>query len=396
MSVAASELPPYLTRIFMDFQGEADDQKRAAAAAAEISQDDRLLLVKALEDYGHKVHQRSRLGRLVREGMNGESTVKKRRNGEGPSTDPALNDLIERVQDEDAPRTGRRKRTVQAKWGEEEWGVFTRRLAALQLEHPDERISALTEQAQERLPPHSRRTLHTYDFKDVYKRLTTYNKQQADVYAQMELDLEAAKLELEKRRAEPTREEILSSLPEEELLERFTKKFLSVLPPAEVVSAFGNDTILACLPTPSIVAFAMGQFFSEYATHSKLMEQNFTVLGRVLAEMPTEKAHRQVQQSSGTSATPAHLPKLLLVGFKPEQGGIVADRFHGRIRVETQDKNRKNFAGTSADFIIVLVKFVPQTMIDQIRRAAKSSCRVILHTGGLETVSQEIERLLAL
>jgi uncharacterized protein (DUF2267 family) len=145
------------------------------------------------------------------------------------------------------------------------------------------------------------------------------------------------------------------------------------------------------VPTPSIVAFAMGQLFSEYATHSKLMEQNLAVLGRVLAEMPTEKIHRQIQ----SSATPAQLPKVLLIGFKPEQGGIIADRFHGRIKVETQDKNRKNFSGAVADVIIVLVKFVPQTMIDQIRKAAKSPCRVILHTGGLETVAQEIERILA-
>ena len=74
---------------------------------------------------------------------------------------------------------------------------------------------------------------------------------------------------------------------------------------------------------------------------------------------------------------------------------IIGSGFHGRVKVETQDKNRKNFAGTAADIIIVLVKFVPQTMIDQIRKAAKSPCRVILHTGGLETVAQEIERILA-
>ena len=72
MTVAESNLPAYLTRIFMDFQGEPDDQKRAAAEAAKISQDDRILLKKALEDYGHKVHPLSRLARLIRAGMNGE------------------------------------------------------------------------------------------------------------------------------------------------------------------------------------------------------------------------------------------------------------------------------------------------------------------------------------
>jgi hypothetical protein len=227
--------------------------------------------------------------------------------------------------------------------------------------------------------------------KEFAKRLTAYNQQQVDKQAQLELDLEAARLELDTRRAAPSREDILSSLSDDELIERFAKRLLSIVPPDEVVSAFGTETILACLPTPSLVAFAMGQLFSEYATHSNLMEQNLAVLGRVLAEIPVEKIRRQAQ----LPGTPAQLPKVLLVGFKPEQGGIIADRFYGRAKVETQDKNRKNFSGTVADIIVVLVKFVPQTMVEQIRKAAKSPCRVILHTGGMETVAQEIERILA-
>ncbi len=391
MTVAASDLPAYLTRIFMDFQGEPDDQKRAASEAVNISQDDRLLLKKALEDYGHKVHPLSRLARLIRAGMNGNANGTANGNGEGPTSDPALNDLIERVQTENAPPKARRRRTVQARWGDAEWDFLIQRVAALQQEHPDSRLSALADQAQERLAPHSRRTLHNYDIREFTKRLTAYNKRQADKQAQLELDLEAARIELEARRAAPTRDEVLSSLGDDELIERFARRLLSILPPDEMVSSIGCDTILACLPTSSIVAFAMGQLFGEYATHSKLMEQNLAVLGRVLAEMPAEKIRRQIP----SSGTPAQLPKVLLVGFKPEQGGIIADRFHGRVKVETQDKNRKNFAGTAADIIIVLVKFVPQTMIDQIRKAAKPSCRVIHHTGGLETVAQEIERILA-
>ena len=391
MTLAATDLPPYLTRIFMDFQGEPEDQKRAAAEAAKISQDDRLLLKTALEGYGHKVHPLSRLARLIRAGMNGNGNGKADGNGEGPTNDPALNDLIERVQKENAPQKPKKQRTVQARWGDAEWDFIVQRVAVLQFEHPEERLSALAKQAQERLAPHSRRMLHAYDIRELVKRLTKYNKQQADKQAQMELDLEAARFELETRRATPTREEILSSLADDELIERFAKRLLSILPPDEVVSSFGPDTILACLPTSSIVAFAMGQLFSEYATHSTLMEQNLEVLGRVLADMPTEKIRRQTQ----VPGTPAQPPKVLLVGFKPEQGGIIADRFHGRVKVETQDKNRKNVAGTVADVIIILVKFVPQTMIDQIRKATKSRCRVILHTGGLETVAQEIERILA-
>ena len=163
----------------MDFQGEPDDQKRAAAEAANISQDDRLLLKKALEDYGHKVHPLSRLARLIRAGMKGDRNGKPNGNGEGPTSDPALNELIEKVQQEDAPQRTRRRRSVQARWGDAEWDFLIERIAALQLEHPADRLAGLARQAQERLAPHSRRKLHAYDMRELAKRLIAYNKQQA-------------------------------------------------------------------------------------------------------------------------------------------------------------------------------------------------------------------------
>ncbi len=284
------------------------------------------------------------------------------------------------------PQKAKKRRTVQAKWGDAEWAFLIERVTDLQREHPEERLSALAEQAQQRLVPHSRHKLHAYDIHEIARRLAACNKEEPDRKAQVELELEAARLELESRRAAPTRDQILSSLADEELIERFAKRLLSILPPDDVVGYFSPEAILACLPASSIVAFAMGQLFSEYATQSKLMEQNLAILGRVLAEMPAEKIRRQAQ----APGTPAQLPKVLLAGFKLEQGGIVADRFHGRVKVETLDKNRKKFPGTSADIIVVLVKFVPQ-----ICRAAKASRRVILHTGGLETIAQKIERILA-
>src|SRR5271169_863700 len=117
MTAAAADLPPYLTRIFMDFQGEPDDHKRAAAEAANISQDDRILLKKALEDYGHKVHPLSRLARLIRAGGSGNGPTNGTAvgYGEGPSSDPALNELIQRVQKQSAPQQAeKRRRSVQA------------------------------------------------------------------------------------------------------------------------------------------------------------------------------------------------------------------------------------------------------------------------------------------
>ena len=391
MTAAASELPPYLTRIFMDFQGEPDDQKRAAAEAAKISQDDRILLKAALEGYGHKVHPLSRLARLIRAGDTDNLNGKAHGNGEGPTSDPGLNDLIERVQKENAPRTAKRRRTVQAKWGDAEWAFFVERVADLQREHPEERLSSLAEQAQQRLAPHSRRKLYAYDIREIARRLAAYNKEQADRKAQVGLDLEAARLELESRRAAPSRDQILSSLADEELIERFAKRLLSILPPDEVVGNFSPEAILACLPASSIVAFAMGQLFSEYATHSKLMEQNLAVLGRVLAEMPAEKVRRQAQ----APATPANCRRCCWWASSRSRAGSSPIVSMDGSRSRPWTRNRKNFPGTSADIIVVLVKFVPQTMVDQIRRAAKSSCRVILHTGGLETVAQEIERILA-
>ena len=81
----------------------------------------------------------------------------------------------------------KKRRTVQAKWGDAEWAFLIERVTDLQREHPQERLSALAEQAQQRLAPHSRRNLHAYDIHEIARRLAVCNKEEPDRKAQVEL-----------------------------------------------------------------------------------------------------------------------------------------------------------------------------------------------------------------
>ncbi len=61
------------------------------------------------------------------------------------------------------------------------------------------------------------------------------------------------------------------------------------------------------------------------------MNDNTAMLGRILADMPAEKLHRQ-QQAIANAATP--LPRVALVGFKQDQGAFLGDALRGKAKVE--------------------------------------------------------------
>ena len=98
----------------MDFQGEPDDQNGRVRRPRKSVRTTASCCKKALEDYGHKVHPLSWLARPIRAGTS--SNGKAQENGDGPTSDPALNQLIQRVQKQNAPQQAVRKRRAAHAW----------------------------------------------------------------------------------------------------------------------------------------------------------------------------------------------------------------------------------------------------------------------------------------
>jgi hypothetical protein len=272
-------------------------------------------------------------------------------------------------------------------WGEDEWEFLVTRVSALCLKEPTTGIANLAARIMKMMPEEQRRPTHAGLVSELNKRLIEYNRTK---WLEIDQELQAAKHELERRKAQPTREEVLSSLTKEEL-DGLTQQVVDNLSPHDLVSRFSEQTILDCISTEAVIANAFVKVCSNAGQHTRLLEENLTMLSRLLAEMPQEKIRRQLQEK----AAPARLPQVAFVGFKADQIAIVADSLRGRIRLDVIDKNRSTFE-SQADIIILWTKFISHSFQTQVTLNMKKGARLIRFNGGLETAAREIERALTI
>lgn len=279
-------------------------------------------------------------------------------------------------------------------WGEDDWDFVVSRVAKLLLKEPTAGISSLARRIMKMMPENNRRPVHAGVVSELARRLTEYNAH----WANLEDEVEKLKNELLVRKAAPSREEILQGLTREEIRERFTNEVLADLTPDEIVSRFSVETILSCIPTASLTAFSLTRVFENFTQQSRQLDENEVMLGRILAEMPAEKVHRQ--QVAATQPQLIKVPRVALVGFKSDQGAFVVDQLRGKAKVEIIDKNRSHFE-SSADIVLMWARFVSHAMQDQIKKNIKVGARLIIHNqyddrpAGLKAAVVELERALA-
>jgi hypothetical protein len=269
-------------------------------------------------------------------------------------------------------------------WGEDEWEFLVSRVSSLCMKEPTTGLTNLAARIMKMMPEEQRRPTHAGLITELNKRLIEYNRIK---WLDVERELQTAKAELDRRKAAPSRQEVIDSLTDEEI-QHLTTKVIDNLSPYDLCSRFSEQTILDCISPDAVIAQAFMRVISHTTQHSKLLEENLTMLSRLLAELPTEKLRRQQQEKA---AAPAKLPQVAFVGFKAEQIAIVVDSLRGRIRVDVIDKNRSRF-DSSADIIIMWKKFISHSFQSQITANMKKGARLIRFDGGLENAAKEIER----
>ena len=273
-------------------------------------------------------------------------------------------------------------------WGEDEWDFIVSRVSALTLKEPTTGIANLAARIMKMMPEEQRRPTHAGLVSELHKRLVEYNHTK---WLDVDHELQIAKEELARRKALPTRAEVLTSLTEEEI-QGFSQQILDNLSPDDLCSRFSEQTILDCISTEAVITHAFIKTVSDIGQHTRLLEENLTMLSRLLAELPQEKIRRQLQEKT---VVPVKLPQVAFVGFKADQIAIIADSLRGRIRIDIIDKNRSRFE-SQADIIILWKKFVSHSFEAQTVQNMKKGARLIRFGGGLESAAREIERALIL
>jgi hypothetical protein len=269
-------------------------------------------------------------------------------------------------------------------WGEDEWDFLVSKVSALALKEPTTGLACLAGRIMEQMPVHQRRPTHAGLVSDLNKRLIEYNREH---WLEVEQELRTAKDELTRRKEALSREEVIASLTDEEI-GQFTQRIIDNLSPDDLCSQFSEQTVLDCISQEAVVAHAIAKSFARFGEHTRILEENLTMLSRLLSELPQEKIRRQLQEKA---AAPARLPQVAFVGFKAEQIAIVADSLRGRIRIDVIDKNRSRF-DSSAEIIIIWTKFISHSFEAQVIQNMKKGARLIRFSGGLEAASREIDR----
>lgn len=292
------------------------------------------------------------------------------------------------------PTDASQEPTKRVCWGEDDWDFVVPRVAKLLLKEPTSGISTLVRRIMKMMPEENRRPVHAGLVSELTRRIIEYNSHWLD----LEDEVEKLKNELLMRKAAPSKEEILQGLAREEIRERFTNEVLANLTPDEIVYRFSVETILSCIPTAALTAFSLTRVFESFSQQARQLDENEVMLGRILAEMPAEKVHRQ--QLAASQPQPAKLPRIALVGFKADQGAFVADELKGKAKIEIVDKNRSHFE-SSADIVLMWARFVSHAMQDQIKKKMKLGAKLIIHNqyddrpAGLKAAVGELERALA-
>jgi hypothetical protein len=271
-------------------------------------------------------------------------------------------------------------------WGEDEWEFLVSRVSTLCMKEPTTGLTSLATRIMKMMPEEQRRSAHAGLVTELGKRLVEYNRTK---WLDIDHELQVAKAELDRRKAAPSRQEVIDSLTDEEI-QHLTTRVIDNLSPYELCSRFSEQTILDCISPDAIIAQAFIRVVSHTTQHTMLLEENLTMLSRLLAELPAEKLRRQQQEKA---VAPAKLPQVAFVGFKSDQIALVVDKLRGRIRVDVIDKNRSRF-DSSADIIIMWKKFISHSFQSQITTNMKKGARLIRFDGGLENASKEIERAL--
>ena len=270
-------------------------------------------------------------------------------------------------------------------WGEDEWEFLVPKVSALTLKEPTTGLTSLAARVMQMMPEEQRRSPHAGVISELNKRLIEYNRVH---WLDVGHELEVAKQEVQRRKEAQSREEIIASLTPEEIA-GLTNQVVDNLTPVDLVSRFSEATILDCLSPEAIISSALVNVCNHAGRHTMLLEENLTMLSRLLAELPQEKMRRQLQEKE----TPAVKPQVAFVGFKADQIAIVADnhQLRGRIRIDVIDKNRSKF-DSQADVVILWTKFISHATQEQVVKNIKKGARLIRFNGGLESAAREIER----
>lgn len=306
-----------------------------------------------------------------------------------PPAPPATSDESSRV----APRVS---------WTLDEWDRLSELIVPMIKNAPGASLIQLTNKAQQQLPEHRRRDISTLSqLGPLQERITSR------LQSLFETEEEAKRLRdrVESLAKQPSRNEILDTLSNDELLNRYKRRFLGILPAAEVVSHFEADEILASFPPDLLMTRAYAAMMEGIRYSNEMALEVAIALQKI-----QQTAERAPTNSNGNGNGNGHghvskLPKVALVGPKSDQFRFVTlnPRVVGKaafVRVPTEEYQTSGVP-PQCDIILFWKRFANHEMYHHAKAMSDApapvlggGCRFIHYDGGLERMAQTLQSAL--
>jgi len=184
----------------------------------------------------------------------------------------------------------------------------------------------------------------------------------------------------------PTRDDILSQLTTEEIVQRFGKTVLENVSLNEITEKFDVESLVSQVGLPKLIGITAEKLAENLGGQSGSV---FDLISKLITK-PTPvpqvaNTYTPVIQSKPKTTK----PRFVVAGPLPQQQRIIEEKVGDLASLVFLDKDRvvPDSFPTNADIIFVWKNFVSHSINDQARLAAKkNNCQMILVKGGVNNV----------
>lgn len=310
-----------------------------------------------------------------------------------------------------APTKQRHERTA---WTDEEWDKLTELVWNARKNNPTETLIILSNKVMGHFSADRRKNIVTSrQIEPLVQRIKVFDEQLAKENERLKAD--AAKIK-EKSDQEinilkeqtgqlqqqiqqiPSRDEILGTLTDQEMMSHYGQRVLDNLSPDDILRSYSSEALLSYVPVLDTISYLFRFGVSAFAESQRELVNSVKELTEVVKNRPMTTP---TTTSKPTMPMPRpqvqRLPRISVVGLLPDQQNKVEAKLRGRAQFNFVSKNRQDAAAVpdNQDIVLLAANFISHGIQNGIKnRISGTNTKLVVHHGGIDLLVKKLENLL--
>jgi hypothetical protein len=288
------------------------------------------------------------------------------------------------------------------RWDDDEWDELAKRVWKKRARHPDMTLCQLIAAVQDQPDwpaDRKRKILALTQAQPLLKRLRDMDIKMVET---IEHDLPAIQQTVDSLRTRPDKDQLLESLPDQEIFRRFGETVLGFLTPSEIIQRFSAEEILSSFSAEQVFGYVGKAIFDEMGSiRMKVDRQEFELRqmdsrragpfsGAAAPARPNGKPAAPTTPTAAAVIAPEK-PTLAVVGIQHHQVPVMQSYLGSKFEIIHSPKanNKEECTEIDADYIVVWELHVPGVQRAFLKKKTPHE-RLISHRG---TFNQLVDRL---